>query len=232
MQGAPSPMRLTGVRLCAVTLALVVALGVSGLGAIAAVAQDPPDRQSLGGAAAPAGTESDDPCSDEVAPPPPPPVDESEEQAPPPPPLEEEAVPPCGVSYQARSIPGVRTWIGACIEALDRGPIVLAWKDATPGATTTGVFTLDPSSETEGTLTGALSGKGPNWSLKGRTKGTSRIEVSGTHADGSPSELLVVHSMTESIRNRAGGRCTTSKADLGEGTIPLDVLSGSCPVAP
>ena len=64
-------------------------------------------------------------------------------------------------SYQATSIPGVRTWTGACIDALDRGPIVLEWKDATPGATTKGVFTLEPTSETEGTLTSVIDGQGP-----------------------------------------------------------------------
>ena len=65
----------------------------------------------------------------------------------------------------------MRTWTGACIDALDRGPIVLEWKDATPGATTKGVFTLEPTSETEGTLTAVMSGKGPGWSTKSRTAG-------------------------------------------------------------
>ena len=135
-------------------------------------------------------------------------------------------------SYQATSIPGVRTWTGACIDALDRGPIVLEWKDTSPGRTIKGVFTLDPSSETEGTLTWESTGKGPGWSLKNRAQGTYRIEVSATRDDGSPSELLVVHSTKGTVRTCAGGRCTTKKADLGEGTIPLDVLSGKCPVTP
>jgi hypothetical protein len=136
------------------------------------------------------------------------------------------------VSYQARSIPGVRTWTSACIDALDRGPIVLEWKDATPGHTSKGVYTLDPTSETEGTLTGVLTGKGPNSSLKSRWEGSYRIEVSGTDDDGSPSELLVVHSMKGSGRYCAGGRCHSTKYPLSEGTIPLDVVPGSCPVAP
>ena len=183
--------------------------------------------------------------SGEQPPPPPPPLedqevvvppieDSGEQPPPPPPPLEDQevVVPPCTYHYQATSIPGVRTWKGACIDTLDRGPIVLEWKDTSPGRTIKGVFTLDPSSETEGTLTWESTGKGPGWSLKNRAQGTYRIEVSGTNDDGSPSELLVVHSTKGTVRTCAGGRCTTKKADLGEGTIPLDVLSGKCPVTP
>ena len=112
------------------------------------------------------------------------------------------------------------------------GSIVLEWKDATPGATTKGVFTLEPTSETEGTLTTVMTGKGPGWSTKSRTAGPYRIEVSATRDDGSPSELLVVHSTKGTVRTCAGGPCTTKKVDLGEGTIPLEVLSGKCPVTP
>jgi hypothetical protein len=208
-------------RTLALALALVTAL--LGTAALPALGQESP---------APSATTADDsnaPCT------PPPPIEDSGEQPPPPPPpLEDQevVVPPCTYHYQATSIPGVRTWKGACIDTLARGPIVLEWKDTSPGRTIKGVFTLDPSSETEGTLTWESTGKGPGWSLKNRAQGTYRIEVSGTNDDGSPSELLVVHSTKGTVRTCAGGRCTTKKADLGEGTIPLDVLSGKCPVTP
>ncbi len=137
-----------------------------------------------------------------------------------------------GPSYEARSIPGVRSWKSACIDRLDRGPIVLSWKDETPGANTQGTFTLDPESATSGTLTEVTTGKGKGWSFSYKGKGNYDVTVFVSGPDGSPEELQIAYATTGKMRQCAGGRCTTSKVQLAEAFIPIDVRSERCPTAP
>ena len=72
--------------------------------------------------------------------------------------------------------------MGPASNSLAEGPIVLKWK----GATENGVFTLRPSSETEGAITEVLNGKQPGYTFKYQGKGRYRIEVVEENPDGSP----------------------------------------------
>ena len=70
-------------------------------------------------------------------------------------------------SYQARSIPGVRAWKGACIDALDRGPIVLTWE----GGDNSGTFTLGPGLRERGLDHDGAAGQGSRLVLQGPGQG-------------------------------------------------------------
>lgn len=143
-------------------------------------------------------------------------------EVPPPPP---DYPPDCDTSYRAVEIPGVRSWGGSCIDSLAEGPIVLKWK----GATEKGVFTLRPSSETEGAITEVLNGKQPGYTFKYQGKGSYRIEVVEANADGSPWLLDVVYVTKGKMKQCVAGNCITSTIARGEAMIPLEAQRGTCP---
>ena len=150
-----------------------------------------------------------------------PPPERPAEVAPPPP----DYPPDCDTSYRAVEIPGVRSWGGSCIDSLAEGPIVLKWK----GATEKGVFTLRPSSETEGAITEVLNGKQPGYTFKYQGKGSYRIEVVEANADGSPWLLDVVYVTKGKMKQCVAGNCITSTIARGEAMIPLEAQRGTCP---
>ena len=143
-------------------------------------------------------------------------------EVPPPPPDDPSD---CDTSYQAVEIPGARSWSGSCIDSLAEGPIVLKWK----GATENGVFTLRPSSETDGAITELLNGKQPGYTFKYQGKGRYRIEVVEANADGSPRLLDVVYATKGKAKQCVAGTCTTSTLAGGEAMIPLEAHRGTCP---
>jgi hypothetical protein len=128
-------------------------------------------------------------------------------------------------SYRPVEIPGVRSWSGSCIVSLAEGPIVLKWK----GATENGVFTLRPSSETEGAITEVLNGKQSGYTFKYQGKGRYRIEVVEQNPDGSPRLLDVVYATKGKAKQCVAGTCITSTIAGGEAMIPLEAQSGTCP---
>jgi hypothetical protein len=128
-------------------------------------------------------------------------------------------------SYRVVETPGGRSWSGACIVSLAKGPIVLKWK----GATENGVFTLRPTSETKGVITEVLNGKQPGYTFKYQGKGRYRIEVVEENPDESPRLLDVVYATKGKAKQCVPGSCITSTIAGGEAMIPLEAQRGTCP---
>ena len=136
-----------------------------------------------------------------------------------------EAVEECRtISYLVQDIPGVRTWSGSCIDSLTQPKIVLKWK----GTAESGVFTLQPDSESAGSITEVLNGKGPGYSFKFQGKGRYEVKVIESRPDGTPSVLDIVYSTKGKARQCAPGACINTKIEGDEAMIPLKTQRGSC----